>query len=395
LNSQILEIQQKYGTRPFFIYDLDGMKAHLGQFKIPGVRFWYATKANPLSEVLKTAYGCGFSIDCASSGEFRQAIRSGVPASKILLTGPSKSEKLFAEALAAGLKTFVLESIQQVHDLERISGQMNRKVDALLRLQITWKDGEKSVLGGSKITPFGLDHAQWLALKGTTFQHVQFKGVHCFQWGNVLDTERLSQIWFQTAHEAKKLSEALGFKLEVLDVGGGLGIPYHGEAEIAYSQLEANLLRLKSELPGTEVWMELGRYAVGSFGKYVTEVVDQKIVHDKNFLVLEGGVHHLVRPALIGEAFPATLLPKQKRSTETTDYEVHGPLCTSLDHLGKFALPKDLQKGDSLVFHQCGAYGFTESMPFFLCHDLPAEFVLKNGELKCLRNWQAPEGWLV
>ena len=392
----IQKIQKEYGTRPFFIYDLDGMKSHLDQFKIPGVRFWYATKANPLSSVLKTAFDAGFGIDCASSGEYRQALRNGIPTEKILLTGPCKTKTFLTDAIHAGLKTFVLESIQQAKDLEEVCKEANTKVSALLRLQIKWQDGEKSVLGGSKVTPFGLDHEGWQELKAIRLENIQLKGVHCFQWGNVLDMERMSKIWTQTAKEAKALAESIGFKLDVLDVGGGLGIPYHDEAPIPYSAVEEKLEKLKTEVVGTEIWMELGRYAVGAFGKYASLIIDRKTVQDKKFLVIEGGVHHLVRPALIGDPFPVTLMSKEDiNEFPLQEFEVHGPLCTSLDHLGKYSLPLDLSPGDTLIFHQCGAYGFTESMPFFLCHDLPAEFVVQEGQIRCVRTWQSPEGWLV
>jgi len=143
---------------------------------------------------------------------------------------------------------------------------------------------------------------------------------------------------------------------------------------------------------------------VAAFGKYVTEIVDRKSVQNQNLLVLEGGVHHLLRPALVGEAFPATFLAREQSNAETGSnnpihtsekFQVHGPLCTALDQLGSFSLPSQVAPGDSLVFHQCGAYGFTESMPFFLCHELPAEFVIKSGEVICLRSWLKPESWMV
>lgn len=395
MKAWIEQVNREHGTRPFFIYDLDAMAAHLMQFNVPGVKFWYATKANPLSQVVRTAFECGFGIDCASAGEFRQALRVGVPPAQILLTGPSKPKKLLKEALQAGLKHFVLESVQQVLDLEALAREMNVKVDALLRLQIAWTETESSVLGGGKVSPFGLDAKGWMSLPLQNFRQVQIRGIHCFQWGNILDSERLLKIWYQTAHEAKTLASNLNLPLEVLDLGGGLGIPYHGESALTFEAVQTQLLRLKQELPQTEVWMELGRYAVGPFGNYVTEIVDRKTVQGKEFLVLEGGVHHLVRPALIKEAFPAEVLGQTPGLLAKLEYEVHGPLCTSLDHLGTYTFSNEVKAGDQIVFRHVGAYGFTESMPFFLCHDLPAEFVIRQQKLLCLREWKTPETWLV
>ena len=394
LNRIVQQIQESQGRKPFYLYDLDAFANHLKKFRIEGTRFWYATKANPLSHVLKVASEAGFGIDCASAGEFRQALRSGVPAHEILLTGPSKPKALLEEALDAGLRTFVLESLQQVRDLEFLASDKKIKVQGLLRLQIAWNASEASVLGGSEVSPFGLDAESWLSLKVSELQFLEIKGVHCFQWGNVMDPARLSKIWFQTAKEARELADKLSFKLEILDLGGGLGIPYAGENELAFDRVKSELKRLKRELFETEIWMELGRYAIGPYGKYVSQITDRKTVFGSSILVLEGGVHHLIRPALVGEPFPATPLLSQTK-VKTQEFDLHGPLCTSLDYMGTVVFPEEIKPGDSVIFHQCGAYGFTESMPYFLCHDLPAEFILKEGEIRCARPWQKPETWLV
>ena len=392
-NTVIERIQRDFGTRPFFVYDLDAFSAHLQKLKVPGVRFWYATKANPLSRILKTANAAGFGIDCASEGEYRQAIRSGVLPKNILLTGPCKSAAYFEAAIAAGISTFVLESLQQVQDLERVAKVRKHGVRALLRFQISWSNQEESVLGGSKITPFGVDTEAWGQLSISDLQFVKIKGLHCFQWGNILDVQHLANFWNKIAIEAQAFSARLNFPLEVLDLGGGLGIPYHGEAELRFEQVQKELLALRAGLPQTEIWMELGRYAIGPYGKYVCQVVDRKTVFGKSLLILEGGVHHLLRPALVKEAFPATLL--RQSQAQSLRMTAHGPLCTALDELGTYELPSDIQPGDSLIFHQCGAYGFTESMPYFLCHDLPAEFIWVQNELQCIRPWQSADSWLV
>ena len=393
MNAQILrqiqKVRAEHGTRPFFLYDLDCFQKHLTSLISEGVKLWYATKANPLSVILQIAQQSGLGIDCASGGEVRQARRAG--AKEILLTGPCKSKNQISEALAQGVHTFVLESPRQLQHLNELAKDFS--VTALLRMQISWTEGEKSVLGGKAVTPFGCDLETWSQMKLRDFPQVKVLGLHCFQWGNVLDANRLGEVWGKTAVAAQELSRVLKFDLQVLDLGGGLGIPYQGEAPLEWSAVSAELQHLRKIIPGTELWMELGRYAIGAFGYYATTVVDRKKTFSKNILVLEGGVHHLLRPAIVGEAFPAQVL--RASTAPHSSFQVHGPLCTALDKLGEFALPADIDVGDTLVFSQCGAYGFTESMPFFLCHDLPAEFVWHKEEVRCLRNWQTAESWMV
>ncbi len=110
-------------------------------------------------------------------------------------------------------------------------------------------------------------------------------------------------------------------------------------------------------------------------------------------LILEGGSHHLMRPFVTGQAFPVFNLNKDNE--HTTTMELHGPLCTSIDHLGSIDLPIETIMGDTLIFKQVGAYGFTESMPLFLCHTLPAEIIYKNQEVEVLREAKQASQWLV
>jgi diaminopimelate decarboxylase len=108
---------------------------------------------------------------------------------------------------------------------------------------------------------------------------------------------------------------------------------------------------------------------------------------------MEGGINHLARPALTGNQFPCELFRESFQSLE--EFHVHGPLCTALDKMGVYQLPKDINVDDWLVFSQVGAYGFTESMPYFLCHNLPAEVILLDGDLSILRDVQQSSDWLV
>jgi diaminopimelate decarboxylase len=103
-------------------------------------------------------------------------------------------------------------------------------------------------------------------------------------------------------------------------------------------------------------------------------------------------VNHLARSALVQQAFPAALL--RKSQAKTKNFFLHGPLCTALDFLGEHMLPEDIRLKDRVVFMQTGAYGFTESMPYFLCHPLAGEAVIENKSLKIIRTAQSPTIWM-
>ncbi|OHU86056.1 MULTISPECIES: PLP-dependent decarboxylase [Pseudoalteromonas] len=391
---QVIEQIVQSEQTPFFVYDLDGLLSHLKPLTEQSVvKLWYAVKANPLSKVIQTLDQAGFDFDVASSGELDQVIRQGVCPSRVLNTGPAKSKRQIQHFLSQGVRTFVAESHNQVHWLNQLACEHNVQLRVLLRVQLRWPDGEKNPLGGDSLTPFGLGTQQWQSLDITAFSALEFIGLHIFQWGNMLSTEKLTELWSQMVPPLLALADNLGFELQVLDLGGGLGIPYvEQDAKLAWPELLDALASIKATSGVKELWMELGRFAVGEYGHYANPVVEQKQNYGEQQLIVAGGINHILRPAVTNQAFPCELL--RTSTAPEQSYLIHGPLCTALDHLGRHTLPQDIDENDWLVFSQCGAYGFTESMPYFLCHELPAEYVIEHGKVQCVRHSLAASEYL-
>jgi diaminopimelate decarboxylase len=381
---------------PFFYYDLDSLKIHLesmANILDPDIKLWYACKANPMSAILKVLRNLNFGIDFASSGELHQILNAGVKPNELIATGPSKSKKYLEHLVKNGVENIVLESLNQVLWLNEVCKEQNTKVKALLRLQLDWNEG-KSVIGGDSITPFGLDHKQWKKLNPEKFQNINFVGFHIFQWGNILDLDRLAVIWEKCIVEATLLSKELNIDMDIIDLGGGLGIPYNLEDDdLDFSEVHSLLVELKNKYKLKKIWMELGRFAVANCGKYFTKITDIKTVREKNIIVTDGGINHIARPALTNQPFPCSSF--RKSDSEKKLYQIHGPLCTALDFLGKFNLSRDLQVGDWLIFHKAGAYGFTESMPYFLCHGLPGEVIKYNNDIMIPRPPKNSFEWMI
>lgn len=380
----------------FYFYDLDFLENHLksmNQHKDESIDLWYACKANPLSAIIKVIRNLGIGVDVASQGELEQVLNCGLDGKNLLSTGPSKSKKYLKSLVENQISTIILESHNQILWLQEIAKEKKIKVDVLIRVQIPWETGD-SVLGGSEITPFGMDIEEIATFKLEEYTNLNFLGFHVFQWGNILEVEELKKIWTYSTSELIKLAKRIQLDLQVLDLGGGLGIPYqNGGVKPDFKLVNQALMDLKKEFSLKKIWMELGRYSVGECGLYLTQIIDKKIVRGKQILVLDGGINHLARPALTNEGFPCELF--RESTEELQNYSVHGPLCTSLDHLGNFDLPSDSKPGDWLIFKNTGAYGFTEAMPFFLCHNLPAEVISYKGDLVFPRNIKRSTEWMV
>ena len=379
----------------YFVYDLDGLAEHINQLQQQNVvKLWYAVKANPLSSIIQTLANQGMSFDVASSGELQQVLKQGVDAKDILNTGPAKSKAQIAEFLAKGVTTFVVESLNQLQWLQQVAEEQKIKPRVLLRVQLSWPEGEKNPLGGNLVTPFGLSTEIWQTINTNDYPALDICGLHIFQWGNMLSNQKIFSLWQQMVKPLVDLANHIEMELKILDLGGGLGIDYLEQGQqFSWQQAIEDLAIIKSQAGVEELWLELGRFAVANYGYYVTSIVDKKSNFEYQQLVLATGVNHLLRPAITEQPFPVQTL--KTYDDKLTNYDLHGPLCTSMDKLGSFKLSNDVSVGDKLVFGYCGAYGFTESMPYFLCHEIAAEYVIESGQLVEIRPAQSAESYLV
>lgn len=374
----------KTQSAPFYVYDIDGLAQHIAELVNDDITLWYAVKANPLSSVIKTLSSQGMRFDVASRGELEHVLQQGVKPRHILNTGPAKSAEQVAYFLEQGVNVFVAESERQLSVINQQAQRFGVKPSILLRVQLRFEQAATNPLGGNELTPFGLGSDEWRNVDLSAYTQLDVVGLHIFQWGNMLDASTLISLWQAMIKPLTLLADTLGFHLSVLDLGGGLGVAYDGdEQQLLWSELKQALIGIKQQTGVDELWLELGRFAVAEYGYYLNSVVDVKTNYQQDLIVMQGGINHLLRPAITQQSFPANVL----RVTHAPNkyFHVHGPLCTSLDKLGVLSLPQDITVDDMLVFSQCGAYGFTESMPFFLCHELAAEIVISQGCAEVIR----------
>ncbi|WP_158288719.1 hypothetical protein [Ornithinimicrobium flavum] len=178
------------------------------------------------------------------------------------------------------------------------------------------------------------------------------------------------------------MQELLGHPLDLVDLGGGLGVRYAvAEPSLDVRALGAGLGRVLEENPWFtgELLLEPGRWLSAPTGVYCARVVRTKDSRGERFVLLEGGINHLLRPLLTGQSFPTLALRPgvgvldDTTGGPTVPTTLAGPLCTSLDRVGSGDLPEDLRPGDVVVFGQAGAYASTQAMTHFLSHPAPEQ----------------------
>ncbi len=141
--------------------------------------------------------------------------------------------------------------------------------------------------------------------------------------------------------------------------------------------------------------LEPGRFLVGPAGAYLARVVDRKSVDGSQVAILDGGVHHVLRPALVGQEHRVRIVSGRAEAAQKQwPVTIAGPLCSGLDVFAASAVMPVPEPGDLVAVLDVGAYGFTESMPFFLSHPIPAEVAVRDGRAELIRPRQDPAEWL-
>jgi diaminopimelate decarboxylase len=398
-----------FGT-PFYVYDLDAVQRQVDALRAilpPSFDLAYAIKANPALAVVAYLGSLGLGADVASGGELELTERARIDPRHVVFTGPGKRDEELAAVVRAGIRAVTVESPGELERLEAISADLGRRTPILLRAAVgpTTRLERVRLVGDDGAGKFGMDGKSLVesAVRASRSPHLELLGLHAFGASNVLDADALAEHVEQTLAAATSLAGRVGFPLRLVDVGGGLGIPYQPHEEpLDLTRLGARLRTLHNALAAdpltraTRVLLEPGRFLVGAAGAYVARVVDRKSVGTSTMVILDGGIHNVLRPALVGQEHRLEVLaPSTGRQEEQARaVTIAGPLCSGLDVFIRDSLMVPPAVGDLVAVLDVGAYGFTEAMPLFLSHPIPAEVAVKGGRAELIRPRVEPRSWL-
>jgi len=260
---------------------------------------------------------------------------------------------------------------------------------------------------GGTVGQFGLDEADLPEAVRRTLSYpdqLVLRGIHIYTATQVFDADALLEHCRNIFEIALQTADLAGKPLEMVDFGGGFGVPYFEKMEEfdlerfgeGYGQLLASY-RSDPRLAGCRFVFELGRYLVADAGVYVTRVVDVKEMKGKTFVTTDGGMnHHLTATGNMGQvfrkAYPILNLSRTGAGAgEEEGVALAGPCCTPLDMFGTNIPLEDPRPGDLIGVFYSGAYGYSASNLGFLSHPTPAEVLLWQGEARLLRPVGKPE----
>ena len=381
-------LAREYGT-PLYVYDADvladrflGLRERLH----PAVDLFYSLKANPNVAICAYLRSLGAGAEVSSLLELLIARRAGVTPPNIVFPGPGKSRNELTACLAHGIRAVICESVAELELIDDMAGRAGFDVPVAIRVNPTF---------GRRPAKYGIDEEQLLASPGLArrFNHARIVGVHVYSGTRLVAGTVVAERSALVLNLAERLADRLDFPLELVDIGGGLGVPYfEGEREVDPDELTARLNPIvdsfRDRRPGTRLIMELGRYLVASAGTYLVGVRYVKTSHGHNFAVVDGGTHHHMAAKTFGASghrnFPIRLLDRPDAGAQMT-WTVAGPLCAPNDTLVDDVDLPPLRPGDLLGVLESGAYGPTASPGLLLGHGFPAEVMVHNGTAHIVR----------
>ena len=352
---------ERFGT-PLYVYS---HAAFVGRYRELSAAFddldtliCYAMKSNGNLAVLRTLALEGAGADIVSGGELFRAQKAGIDPARIVFAGVGKTEAEIDEALAAGILLFNVESLPEARAIDRVAGRRGGKAPIALRINpdVDAKTHAYTTTG-KKGTKFGVDLDRAVAAykELAALDHLDVCGVHAHIGSPVRSLDAYERALRKLVRLIAEL-RGIGIDIRLLNFGGGLPILYHAdETSFSPEEYAARIKPLVRET-GCRLILEPGRFISGNSGILATRVLYRKEGSAKTFIIVDGAMTDLIRPALYDSYHAIRPVRETRSPTETVD--IVGPVCETGDFLAKDRDLQRVEEGEYLAVFSAGAYGF-------------------------------------
>src|SRR5690606_802102 len=229
-----------------------------------GFHVHYAMKANFNPRILEAVQRAGFGADCVSGNEVKAAVEAGFAADKIVFAGVGKSDKEIIYALERDIFAFNVESIQELFVIDGLAGSLGKKANVALRINPNVDaQTHQYITTGLDENKFGIAHWQLSDTIEALRQcaNLNLVGIHFHIGSQIVDLNVFKSLCVKV-NELNKWFDDRGYRLRVLNVGGGLGVDYHNPDTRSIPDFEGYFGvfdKFLERMPGQEVHFELGR----------------------------------------------------------------------------------------------------------------------------------------
>lgn len=359
----VIKIAKRIGT-PVFIYSKKTLLDHYHKLdnafsSIPHI-ICYSVKSNSNTAVCRTLVKAGSGLDIVSGGELYRALKSGLNPQKIVFAGVGKTLSEIKEALKQKILFFVVESIPELQEINKIAKELKVKAPIALRInpEIDPRT-HKYISTGKQGTKFGLDisTAQRIYNQYKKFPYTEPIGIQIHIGSQITHPLPYIRALKKIIPLVNKIRNSIP-SIKYLDIGGGLGIIYEKEKATTAKKFAEAILPLIKDL-GLTIILEPGRFIAGNAGILVTQVLYVKQTPRKKFIIVDSGMNDLIRPTLYDAYHEIAPVVKTKSRTITAD--IVGPICETGDFFALNRKIKEPKKDSFLAIMAAGAYGFSMS----------------------------------
>ncbi len=384
--SQLATLARRFGT-PLFVYSASTIEGRLTALRGAFTRrvlVCYALKANSNRAVASVLARLGAGADIVSGGELLRARRAGFAPSRIVFSGVGKTEEEMSAALRAGVKAFNVESSEELDALARAAGRLGVRAPVSVRVNPDVNARtHPHITTGRAENKFGVEKSEALRLyqRAAKDRRLRVVGIQCHIGSQITSLAPYRSAAACVAALASRL-KTMGIALSFADMGGGLGISYKDETVIDTKAFARTLEAAFAGLPDMELLVEPGRYLVADAGLLLTRVLYRKNTSKRRFVIVDGAMTDLPRPALYNAWHPVDVVAP--RPGKKTLADVVGPVCESGDFLARRRLLPPLERGDLLAVLKAGAYGFAMSSQYN-SRPRAAEVIVENGRARLAR----------
>jgi len=385
MNINFKALAKKYQT-PYYVYDFDHITKQYEElkdsFKARKSIIAYAVKANSNLSVIQHLAKLGAGADCVSIGEVKRALKVKIPPYKIIFSGVGKSDDEIKEALELDILMINVESAAELDKVEEIAKNLGKVARISIRVNPNIDPKTHPYIStGLHENKFGvdIDTAKRMYIQCKNSQHLEPTGIHCHIGSQLTQLQPIKDAVNIVAELIRNL-QAIKIDLSFIDVGGGLGIIYDDEKLIDTYEYAQSILDAMFGLDLTII-CEPGRFIVGNCGVFVTKVLYEKVNGNKRFVIVDGAMNDLIRPALYNAYHKIEVLNDNK---ELSSCNIVGPVCESGDFFAKNIQFPKTQNNDLVAIYSSGAYGFTMSSNYNTRGKV-AEIAVENGKDRLIR----------
>jgi len=379
-------VARKVGT-PFYLYSYGTFERHFrvfdGAFADMPHLVCYSLKANSNGALVRTVAKLGGGADIVSGGELYRALEAGIPAERIVYSGVGKSAGELRYAIEAGIRMINIESEGEFLVLKKLSRKMKKKVPVSIRVNPEIDPRTHPyITTGLKKNKFGIlwGEAARLYREIAAEDYLAPVGISSHIGSQILELGPFVEAVTSLKSMILEL-KGLGIAIEMLDIGGGLGISYKDELP-PHPDEYARAVRENLGDTGITLIMEPGRVIVGNSGIFVARMLYVKRTAGKTFYIVDGAMNDLVRPSLYNAYHE--ILPVDENKGKTLVVDLVGPICESGDFFAKDRELADLKEGSLVAVKGAGAYGFAMSSNYN-SRRRAAEVLVKGSEFYVVR----------